>query len=234
MTTLAPERKAKPLDLTDPETLALVQRQYEAAMPRIREHAEIKFRYLRDPGSHDDAIANTLGIGWKHWLSAIRHGKDPNEFVSSIAEMSVRHVRAGRRVDGQERAKDVMSRRAQEKKGFAVEQLQASTRRSHEEIHGDPHGQEHMDAMEVRLTDNTRTSPPEQAAFREQYGMLLDKVGPRKRPIVEDMAGGSDTKDLADRHKVSQGRISQIRREAEQTWRKIDRLGDGDDQDRSR
>jgi len=225
--TSTPADAPSPLNLNDPEMLARVQADFLTALPRIREHAEIQFRGIRDPGRHDDAIANTIGLGWKHWVAAVRQGKDPNTFVSAIADYSVRQTRSGRRVDGQERAKDVMSPRAQGNKGFAVEQLNTSSRRSFEEIHADPHGQERMDAVEERLTDNTRTPPPEQAAFREQYGLLLKEVGPKKRPIVEDMAVGEDTKGLAARHKVTPGRISQIRRETEQVWRKLD-CGDED------
>jgi hypothetical protein len=36
------------------------------------------------------------------------------------------------------------------------------------------------------------------------------------------MAGGADTKDIAAKHKVTPGRISQIRREAQETWEQID------------
>ena len=115
-----------------------------------------------------------------------------------------------------------MSPRAQKSKGFAVEPLPASTRRSHEEIHSDPHGQERMDVVEERLADNTRSPVPEQAMFREQFGMLLDQVGEKKKPIVQDMAGGADTKHLAAEHKISAGRVSQIRREAQNVWKRID------------
>jgi hypothetical protein len=215
------------LDLTDPETLARVQQEYAEAIPRIEAHAKVHFRGIRDPGRRGDAIQDTIGIGWKHWLSAIKNGKDPKDFVSSIAEMAVRHVRVGRLVWRQEPAKDVMSPRAQHSKGFAVEQLNVSTARPHEQFYSDPHGQEQMDTLEERLADNTRTPPPEQAAFREQYGMLLEQMGPRNGPIVDDMAAGENTFALADKYKLSPGRVSQLRREAEKTWRKIDA---GDDE----
>ena len=32
----------------------------------------------------DDAVANCIGLGWQHWLAALRNGKDPSEFISSI------------------------------------------------------------------------------------------------------------------------------------------------------
>src|SRR5450755_1635642 len=148
-TTLAPEPKVhERLPVLDAEALAKAQADYAAALGRIRAHAEIQFRGIKDPGRHDDAIANVVGIGWKHWLSALRHGKDPNQFVSVIADKAVRQVRAGRRVDRQERKKDVLSNLPG--KGFFVERLAGSV----------APGQEPMDAVVDRLADNTRTTPP--------------------------------------------------------------------------
>ena len=95
-----------------------------------------------------------------------------------------------------------------------------------EELDGADAGRVDLDADEVScsnaLLDRT-TLPPDQAAFREQYGMLLDGLGRRKRRVVEDLAAGGETKELAAQHNVSAGRISQIRREVEQTWKRIDR-----------
>jgi len=211
------------LDLSDPDTLARVQQDYLDALPRIHRHAEINFGRIRDPGRRDDAIQDVIGIGWKHWLAAIKKGKDPNEFVSAVADFAVKQVRSGRKVTGQERAKDAMSPVAQRRKGFAVKTLPNSLAKPYEVICGDPNGQEKMDAVEERLTDNTITSPPDQAAFREQWRLFLEELGPKKRPIVEDMAGGEDTNTLAAKHKVTAGRVSQIRREAAQVWRGLER-----------
>ena len=213
--TLVPKPNAyERLRVLDDEALAKAQADYAAALERIRAHAEFQFRGIKDPGRHDDAIANAVGIGWKHWLSALRHGKDPNEFISVIADKAVRQVRAGRRVDRQERKKDVLSNLPA--KGFFVERLAGPV----------APGQEPIDAVEDRLADNTRTPPPEQAAFREQFGILLHELGPRKRPIVEDMALGTATSEIAAKHRVTPGRISQLRREAEQAWLELDRDGE--------
>jgi hypothetical protein len=201
-------------DLEDKTTMARIQEDYVKALPRIQAHAEIHFRGIRDPGRRDDAIANTIGLGWSHWLSAIRHGKDPNEFVSSIADKAVRQVRSGRKVNGQEKAKEVLSPWTQQKRGFKVEDLAGSQRRSHEEIYGSPDGQEKMDAMEEGLKDNSVTPPPDQAAFRTDIPEWLARLTAKKQAIVEDLMVGHSTKEVAERQKVSPGRISQIRREA--------------------
>ena len=82
----------------------------------------------------------------------------------------------------------------------------------------DPHGQEHIDALEERLRDNTITPPDEQAAFRIDYPAWLSQLGERKRAIAQDMTLDLGTLELAARHQVSPGRISQMRREFHSSW----------------
>jgi hypothetical protein len=169
----------------------------------IEDCARTRFQQIRDHGVREDAIANVIAIGWKQWLSAIRHGKNPEEFIGSITDKAIRQVRSGRRLDRQESANDVLSPRAQSGKGFSVNSLP-------DDFSGDA------------PCDRT-TPPPDQAAFRELYGMLLVEMSPRKRRIVLDLAAGGDTQELASQHNVSPGRISQIRREAERSWKRLDR-----------
>jgi hypothetical protein len=190
-------------------------------LPRIEEHAQIRFNYLRCPGRRDDAIAEVVALAWKWFLRLIRQGKQVDEFVSVLADYAVRHVRCGRKLCGQERARDVMSSRAQRSKGFTVESLNGSTRRCMEEVLGDPHGQDLMDAFEERLKDNTQSPVPEQAAFRLDFPNWPSRLGARNRAIAEDMALDLGTFELAERHKVSAGRISQLRRELHQDWRRF-------------
>jgi hypothetical protein len=197
-----------------PLTPQALQAHFLAILPRIETHAKVHFRFLRCPGKRADAIQETIAVAWKWFLRINEQGeKDVDEFVSTLADYAVRHVRSGRRLCGQLKAKDVFSPRAQHRGGFTVEALNCSTRRSFEEFHGDPHGQDHMDVMEERLKDNTRSPVPEQAAFRIDHPAWLSQLGTRNRAIAEDMSLDLGTIELADKHKVSAGRISQLRRE---------------------
>jgi hypothetical protein len=190
-------------------------------LPRIEEHAQIRFGFLRCPGRRDDAIAEVVALAWKWFLRLIEQGKDVNQFVSVLADYAVRHVRCGRRLCGQEKAKDVMSSRAQRNKGFSVESLNRSTRRNLEDLLGDPHAQDAIDVFEERLKDNTQSPVPEQAAFRIDYPLWLSQLGKRNREIAEDMALDLGTFELADKHKISAGRISQLRRELHLDWKRF-------------
>jgi hypothetical protein len=190
-------------------------------LPRIEAHAQIRFTFLRCPGRRDDAVAEVVALAWKWFLRLVEQGKQVDEFVSVLADFAVRHVRCGRRLCGQERAKDVMSSRAQRSKSFSVEPLNGSTRRCLEDLLGDPHGQGLIDAFEERLKDNTVSPVPVQAAFRIDYPAWLSQLGARNRAIAEDMALELGTFELADKHKISAGRISQLRRELHADWRRF-------------
>jgi hypothetical protein len=205
---------------THPNLTAL-HAHFLAILPRIETHAQICFRHLRCPGKKDDAIADTIAIAWKWFLRINEQGKDVSEFVGTLADYAVRHVRAGRKLCGQDKAKDVLSPRAQQMKSFTVEPLASSTRKSYDRLYADPHGQDHMDAMEERLRDNTQTPVADQAAFRIDYPDWLSQLGSRNSEIAKDMALEVGTFELADKHKVSAGRISQLRREFHADWQRF-------------
>jgi hypothetical protein len=49
----------------------------------------------------------------------------------------------------------------------------------------------------------------------------LESVGERNRRIAVDLSLGERTRDLADRYGTTQGRISQLRREFHDDWRRF-------------
>src|SRR5438067_803098 len=86
---------------------------YEAALPRIQLHAEIRFRNVRCQCQREELIAEAIGLSWTWWRRLWEKGKDPRRFVSAIAGYAVKAARSGRRVCGHERRKDVLSPVAQ-------------------------------------------------------------------------------------------------------------------------
>jgi hypothetical protein len=189
-----------------------------AILPRIETHARIRFRYLRCPGRRDDAIAEVIAVCWKWFLRLDEQDKDIDGFVTAFADYAVRHVRSGRRLCGQVKSRDVCSPTAQRQHAFGVESLDCSTRRDFGALYADPRGQDYQDAYEDRLKDNTTTPVPEQVMFRIEFPRWLSRLGRRKREIAEDMTLELGTFQLADKHKVSPGRISQLRREFHTDW----------------
>ena len=126
-----------------------------------------------------------------------------------------------RRVCGHERAKDVLSPVARRLHGFTIEALPHATSTSHEHLYASPHGQERLDAFEERLHDNTITPPPDQAAFRIDFPVWRLTHSERDRRLIDALMLGGRTKEVSRLFGLSQGRISQKRRQFLQDWRRF-------------
>jgi len=189
-----------------------------AILPRIERHARISFRDIRCSNKKEDLVAETIALSWASYGRLIRKGKDAAQFISALARYAARAVRDGRRLAGQEKAKDVLSRRAQHRHGFTVESLPASTRSSFEKIYSDLRGQQETDAYEERLRDNTVTPPPEAAAFRIDFPQFLQALGERDRELAHFLSLGYSAKEAAQKFNVSPGRITQLRQQWCREW----------------
>jgi len=197
-----------------------LQRAFLALLPRIESQASIYFRGLRCAVKKADAISETVAICWKWFCRLMKRGKDATQFVGALARLAARAVWSGRRLAAGERANDVMSTVAQRRHGFVVKSL-PSTRRPYEDLEGNGRDQRLHDAMEERLSDNTRTPPPDQAAFRIDFKTWLRSLTPRERRIIRVMILGERTKDLSRKFEITPGRISQLRREFRDDWRRF-------------
>jgi hypothetical protein len=184
---------------------ALVRAKITTILPQIETHARIYFRHVRCPHRKADLIAETVALCWKWFVRLADRGRDATRFPSALATFAARAVKGGRRVCRQLKAKDVFSERAQQRHGFLVSKLPDFSTLS-------------TNPLAEALTDNTQTPPPDAAAFRLDFPAWLERHGERDRRILMDMAQGERTQDLARRYHLSQPRISQLRREAKDSW----------------
>ncbi len=202
---------------TTTSDVAVAQEQFLSILPRIELHGRVYFRHL-DADRREEAVAETVALAWAWFVRLNARGKNPLAFPSVLASYAARAVKCGRRVCGQLKTRDVMSPLAQRRRGYRVEALPASTATTHEERYSDVHGQRRQDALEERLRDNTQTPVPEQAAFRIDFPawrlMQTDRTG----RVIEAMAAGERTQDLARSFGLSPARISQMRRELYADW----------------
>ena len=110
-----------------PTSLALpvcvLQARFLSILPRIELHGRISFGHVPCPGRRADAIAEMVALAWTWHLRLAQRGKDATRFPGALAIYAARAVRSGRRVCGQERAKDVLSPSAQRQHRFVVERL---------------------------------------------------------------------------------------------------------------
>ena len=74
-------------------------------------------------------------------------------------------------------------------------------------------------ALEEALHDNTRSPVPDQVAFRFDFPAWLNTLSERDKRVVEDLMVGERTLDVARKHGLSPGRVSQLRREFMTGWR---------------
>jgi hypothetical protein len=125
-------------------------------LPRIELHGRVYFRHLRCPHQKEDAVQEMAALCWKWFVRLAARGRDATRFPGALATFAARAVRSGRRVCGQEKAKDVLSPLAQQRQGFAVGKLPACST-----LNGSP--------LEEALRDNTRSPVDEQAAFRLDF-----------------------------------------------------------------
>jgi hypothetical protein len=196
-----------------------LQASFLSLMPRIELHAKIFFRYLPCIQQRSDAIAETIALAWKWFIRLARQGKNAAEFVAVLASYAAKAVKCGRRVTRQENGKDVMNPITQRRHNFTVGSL-PSRRQSHEALN-DGGGQRTRDIMEERLADNTVTPPLDQAAFRIDFPVWLKTLTARERRIIRVMMLNERTKELSRRFELSPGRISQMRREFRDDWRRF-------------
>jgi hypothetical protein len=179
--------------------------QFQAIWPRIEQHARIYFRKVGCPHKKADCIAETVALAWKWFVRLAERGKDATRFPSVLATYAARAVRSGRRVCGQQKAKDAMNDQTQQRHGFSVGKLPDFSTES-------------TNPLAEALADNTQTPPPDAAAFRIDFPSWLAGYSKRDRAIIKEMAQGERTKKLAARYRLSQGRISQMRRECQEAW----------------
>jgi hypothetical protein len=137
-----------------------------------------------------------------------RRGKDPAAFPSAIATYAARAVNNGRRVCGQERAKDVLAPLAQRRHGFTV-----STLPSCSSLTGN--------LFDEALAMNTVSPVPEQVSFRLDFPAWLATHSERNRRILLDFMAGERTLYVARKHGTSPARVSQLRREFLADWKRF-------------
>ncbi len=181
--------------------------QFLALLPRIVRHAKVTFRHVRCWHTKEDKIQEVRSLCWKwvRWLDKV--GKKWWCFVSRLADFACRQVKSGRKVAGMT-VKDVMCEIAQQRHGFYVGKLPDFSTES-------------SNPLSEALIDNTVSPVPEQVAFRLDFPTWRGSYEPRRRRIIDALALGHRTKDVARQFKISEGRVSQLRGEFMTDWQQF-------------
>lgn len=197
-----------PTPLVPAQPVTALQHAFLAILPTIERHARARFRHVRCPHRREDCEAEAVALAWEWFVRLARRGKDATAFPGTLAVLAARAVRSGRRVCGQEPARDVMSPLARQRHAFAVTTLpEVST------LSGNP--------FDEALWDNAVTPVPEQAAFRADFPRWRGSHPSRDRDLIDRLMLGGRTKDVADALGLSPGRVSQKRREFRAGWERF-------------
>jgi hypothetical protein len=175
--------------------------------PRVVTHGRVYFRHLRR-ADREEAVQEMVGLSWMWFVRLAGRGQDGSRFASGLARFAARAVRSGRRVCGQESGRDALSPSAQRRHRFLVSSLPEFSTLSD-------------NLLSEALADNTQTPPDEQAAFRADFAAWRASRNERDRQILHDLMVGERTRDVAARHGITPGRVSQLRRELHDDWERF-------------
>ena len=172
-------------------------------LPAIELRAKIGLRHLGAEAREEamqEVVANTLVA----YLRLVELGKADLAYPTVLAQYAVAHALGGRKVGGRLNVRDVMSSYAQQKKGFRVDRL-------------DSYDQNAGDWMEILVEDRSAT-PADVAASRIDFAAWLRSLSSRYRKIATTLAVGETTAKVAKMFRLSRGRVSQLRRELQESW----------------
>lgn len=178
-------------------------RVFLAMLPKIVRYARGAFGHLRGEARQDcvqEAVANSLVA----FVALVRRGKMELAYPTVLSRYAVAQIHEGRRVGNRLNIREVLSRYAQKHKQFRVERL------------------DHFDDMEQTWTEaiieDKTTGPAEIARLRIDFADWLASLKRRNRRLAEFLASGESTQAAATKFKLSNGRISQLRRELAESW----------------
>ena len=180
---------------------------YAKMLPSIKRHARIAFRYL-NPEEKQERVQNVLANTWEALVRLARRGKLDQAFPSILAKFAEKQTRDHRITGGHLNIKDILSKYCQDRTGTVVQRLDKYNDKD--------------DCWEEAVVQDTRNSPvPEVVAFRVDFKDWLRQLPRRDRRVAEFLSLGHRTQDAARKFRVSQGRISQLRRELADNWKRF-------------
>ena len=178
-----------------------------AMLPAIVTHAKYAFRHSRGE-DYQDRIQETVANALVAFLALVRRGKASIAYPSVLARYAVAQINDGRRVGNRLNVREVLSRYAQKHKGFKVERL-------------DRHDKDDDNTWCEILIEDKTAGPAQTAMARIDVDAWFKSLPRRDRKIAQYLSLGNRTSDAADKFDVSEGRVSQLRRELADSWQKF-------------
>ena len=182
-------------------------RVFMAMLPQIIAHAKYSFRNLRGE-ARQDCIQETIANALVAFVALVRRGKMSIAYPSVLAKYATAQINDGRRVGNKLNVREVLSPYAQRLKNFKVDRL-------------DRHDKDDENAWCEVLVEDRHAGPADTARVRLDFSDWLDSLKRRDRRIAEFLALGNRTGEAARKFRISEGRVSQLRKELAESWREF-------------
>jgi hypothetical protein len=173
------------------------QSSFVAMLPAIQQRLLRAFRHL-DADSREDSIEEGVVHSLISYCRLHDQGRADAVTPSTRAWFAALQVKRGRPAAGRMNSKEPLSRYAQLGNGIQIEPT---------------HGK-WIDAM----VEDKRATVADQVAAKMDVGAWFATLTKRTKQIARDLAFGFSTSEVARKHGVTAGRISQVRRMLEESW----------------
>jgi hypothetical protein len=173
------------------------QSDFVAMLPLIEQKLRLAFCRL-DLEAREDAIEEGIVHSLLAYVRLVEQGRAAVATPSSLAWYSSRHVKRGRPAGSRMNGKEPLSRYGQISNNIEVERQSGRW----------------IDAM----VEDKRAAVPDQVAAKLDVGAWFATLTKRMKEIARDLAFGCSTSEVAEKHGVSAGRVSQLRRVLEESW----------------
>ncbi len=179
---------------------------FMSMLPQIRRLASLAFRDL-PPQTRDDRIADVVAHAVVAFEALYEQGKVDLAYPSVLALYGIKRTKVGRMVGVKQNVRDVSSEHCQFVNGVKVERLDRYDTTD--------------EVWETVLVEDRSAGPAEIAAARIDIGDWCSLFSDRDRNIAGALAVGGTTNEVAREFKVSPSRISKMRRQFCESWRKF-------------
>ena len=172
-------------------------------LPKILSYARTAFKH-RGHEARENLVQEVVANACVAFKALWDRGKQSLAYPTVLASYAIKQVKDGRRVGNRLNIREVLSKYAQQHKGFVVERL-------------DKFNEKEGEWLEV-LVEDRHAGPADTAAARLDLAAWFKSLSPKDRRIAKALASGDRTGDVAKKFELSAGRISQKRREFMEDW----------------
>jgi len=165
-------------------------------LPEIERRLQVVFCRL-SPAAREEAIEEAVVHCLVSYARLHEGGRADSVTPFNLAWYATLQVKSGRPATGRLTGKEPLSRYAQIGSGIQVDQINWID----------------------MLIEDKRASVPDQVAAKMDVSAWFSTLANRMQQIAQDLAYGDTTSEVAAKHGVTAGRISQLRRTLEESWR---------------